>query len=40
MKLLSAEQIRQADAFTIANEPIASADLMERAAARYDAAGI
>ncbi|MHC1708070.1 MAG: NAD(P)H-hydrate dehydratase [Bacteroidales bacterium] len=31
-KVLSIEQIRQADAFTIAQEPIASADLMERAA--------
>jgi len=32
MKILSAEQIRQWDEFTIANEPIASIDLMERAA--------
>lgn len=32
MKVLSVEQVREADAFTIANEPIASADLMERAA--------
>lgn len=32
MKLLSAEQIRQWDAFTIENEPIDSIDLMERAA--------
>ena len=32
MKILSVEQIRQADRFTIENEPIASADLMERAA--------
>ncbi|MDD3700634.1 MAG: NAD(P)H-hydrate dehydratase [Bacteroidales bacterium] len=31
-KILSTEQIRQADAYTIANEPIASIDLMERAA--------
>lgn len=30
--ILSAEQIRQADAHTIANEPISSIDLMERAA--------
>jgi NAD(P)H-hydrate epimerase len=32
MKILSAEQIRELDAFTIANEPIQSIDLMERAA--------
>ncbi len=32
MKILSASQIRQADSFTIKNEPIASVDLMERAA--------
>lgn len=32
MKILSAAQIRQADQHTIANEPIASIDLMERAA--------
>lgn len=32
MKILNAEQIRQADAFTIENEPIASDALMERAA--------
>src|SRR5574344_84391 len=32
MKILSIEQIRQADAYTIDNEPIASIDLMERAA--------
>ncbi len=31
MKILSAGQIREADAYTIANEPIASIDLMERA---------
>ncbi|NQY08946.1 MAG: NAD(P)H-hydrate dehydratase [Flavobacteriales bacterium] len=31
MKILSSEQIREADAYTIANEPIASIDLMERA---------
>jgi ADP-dependent NAD(P)H-hydrate dehydratase / NAD(P)H-hydrate epimerase len=30
-KILSAEQIRKLDAYTIANEPIASIDLMERA---------
>lgn len=32
MKLLSAQQIHEWDAFTIANEPVASIDLMERAA--------
>jgi hydroxyethylthiazole kinase-like uncharacterized protein yjeF len=32
MKILSAQQIREADAFTIENEPVASIDLMERAA--------
>ena len=32
MKILSAEQIRDADKFTIENEPIPSIDLMERAA--------
>lgn len=32
MKILSVEQIRQADAYSIQNEPIASIDLMERAA--------
>lgn len=31
MKILTAEQTRQADAFTIENEPITSIDLMERA---------
>ncbi|MDX2002002.1 MAG: NAD(P)H-hydrate dehydratase [Chitinophagales bacterium] len=31
MKILSAEQISQADAYTIQHEPIASIDLMERA---------
>lgn len=30
MKILSTQQIREADAYTIANEPIASIDLMER----------
>ena len=34
MKILSAEEIRQWDQYTIQNEPIASIDLMERAAAR------
>ncbi len=32
MKILNATQIREADAYTIENEPIASIDLMERAA--------
>lgn len=31
MKILNSEQIRDIDAYTIANEPIASVDLMERA---------
>ncbi|MBN9297490.1 MAG: NAD(P)H-hydrate dehydratase [Filimonas sp.] len=34
MKLLSAEQIRQWDSYTIANEPVSAIDLMERAASR------
>ena len=34
MKIFSSKQIRQWDAFTIANEPIASIDLMERASAK------
>ncbi len=34
MKIFSAEQIRNWDSFTITNEPIASIDLMERAAAK------
>lgn len=34
MKILSAEQIRAADAYTIANEPVSSLALMERAARR------
>jgi NAD(P)H-hydrate epimerase len=33
--LLIAEQIRQADAYTIANEPVASIDLMERASKAF-----
>ncbi len=33
MKILSAEQIRKWDEFTILNEPVSSLDLMERAAA-------
>jgi ADP-dependent NAD(P)H-hydrate dehydratase / NAD(P)H-hydrate epimerase len=32
MKILSTSQIKEADAFTIKNEPISSVDLMERAA--------
>ena len=32
MKILSIEEVRNADAYTITNEPIASIDLMERAA--------
>ncbi|MBS4055763.1 MAG: NAD(P)H-hydrate dehydratase [Bacteroidales bacterium] len=37
MKILPVELLREADQFTIENEPIASIDLMERAAARlYD----
>ncbi len=32
MKIFSTEQIRNADAYTIENEPISSVDLMERAA--------
>ncbi|HET6990427.1 MAG TPA: NAD(P)H-hydrate epimerase, partial [Bacteroidia bacterium] len=32
MKILSQSQIREADEFTISHEPIASIDLMERAA--------
>jgi ADP-dependent NAD(P)H-hydrate dehydratase / NAD(P)H-hydrate epimerase len=32
MKILPVEKIREADAYTIANEPVASIDLMERAA--------
>ena len=31
MKLLTGAQIREWDAYTIANEPISSIDLMERA---------
>lgn len=34
MKILNAQQIKQADEFTIKNEPISSIDLMERAATR------
>ena len=35
MKILSAEQIRQADKFTIENEPIRSINLMERASKAF-----
>jgi NAD(P)H-hydrate epimerase len=34
MKILTAEQVRQADQYTIQNEPISSLDLMERAATK------
>ena len=34
MKILPVEKIREADAFTIENEPIGSVDLMERAASK------
>jgi ADP-dependent NAD(P)H-hydrate dehydratase / NAD(P)H-hydrate epimerase len=34
MKVFSAAQIKQWDVYTIAHEPIASIDLMERAAAK------
>ncbi len=35
MKILSAEETRKADAFTIENEPVKSIDLMERAAKAF-----
>ena len=35
MKILPAEQIRRLDSYTIQHEPIASVDLMERAATRF-----
>src|ERR1017187_3902061 len=35
MKILSVSQIREADAYTIAHEPIASIDLMERASTAF-----
>jgi len=35
MKILSTEQTREADAYTIANEPILSIDLMERASRTF-----
>ncbi len=35
LKILSAAQIREADAFTIKNEPVSSIDLMERAAVAF-----
>jgi len=35
MKIFSADQIRKADAYTIAHEPIASHDLMERASEAF-----
>ena len=35
MKILSAQQIRETDAYTIEHEPIPSIDLMERASAAF-----
>jgi len=35
MKILSAEQLRALDKYTITNEPVASIDLMERAALKF-----
>ena len=35
MKILSSQHIREADQYTIANEPVASIDLMERAASAF-----
>src|SRR5689334_8648034 len=35
IRILSAKQIKELDAFTIANEPIASIDLMERASRAF-----
>ena len=35
MKIFSAEDVREIDQYTISNEPIASIDLMERAASRF-----
>ncbi len=35
MKILTAQQIKEADAYTIANEPIQSIDLMERASLAF-----
>ena len=35
MKILSTQQTREADAFTISNEPILSIDLMERASKEF-----
>ena len=35
MKILTSQQIRECDAYTIANEPILSIDLMERASATF-----
>ena len=32
MKILTNEQVREADEYTITNEPVKSIDLMERAA--------
>ncbi|MGB5929521.1 MAG: NAD(P)H-hydrate epimerase, partial [Cyclobacteriaceae bacterium] len=35
MKILSAEQIRKLDEYTIEHEPVSSTNLMERAAGRF-----
>jgi len=35
MKILSSQQIRECDAYTIANEPVSSIDLMERASLAF-----
>ncbi len=35
IKILSAEQFRNADRFTIEHEPVAGIDLMERAAKKF-----
>jgi ADP-dependent NAD(P)H-hydrate dehydratase / NAD(P)H-hydrate epimerase len=40
MKILTAQQIREADAYTIKHEPIASIDLMERSAKQFARAGV
>jgi len=35
MKVFTTSQVREIDAYTIANEPVASIDLMERAAKAF-----
>ena len=35
MKILTAQQIKEADLYTINNEPISSIDLMERASKAF-----